>query len=240
MQTNVFDMYNFRNTSGVIPKAFIQRKSNLSEFCNVQNDYLSHSGILGMRWGIRRYQNPDGTLTEEGKRRYGVGNSEGRQIENESKHWKKSDAKYLSDEELRKRNNRLQAERQYKELTTTDSEREKEQYKKDLKRKLIAAAIVTPLVAIAGAVGRKYIASHSDKITKAISNYGKVSVSKIKTANSSRNLLKLNQSKYMHPHGSRGMLTSTGGRINSVKTLYNYRPYNTWNIVEKANPWPKL
>ena len=32
---------------------------------------LSHSGILGMHWGIRRYQNPDGTLTEEGKRRYG-------------------------------------------------------------------------------------------------------------------------------------------------------------------------
>ncbi len=32
---------------------------------------LSHYGILGMKWGVRRYQNADGTWTEAGKQRYG-------------------------------------------------------------------------------------------------------------------------------------------------------------------------
>jgi len=33
--------------------------------------YISHSGIKGQKWGVRRFQNEDGTLTEEGKQRYG-------------------------------------------------------------------------------------------------------------------------------------------------------------------------
>ena len=35
-----------------------------------ENDiYLSHYGIKGQKWGLRRFQNPDGTLTDEGKKR---------------------------------------------------------------------------------------------------------------------------------------------------------------------------
>ena len=34
------------------------------------NDELTHWGIKGMRWGVRRYQNDDGSLTAAGKKRY--------------------------------------------------------------------------------------------------------------------------------------------------------------------------
>ena len=68
------------------------------------SDYLAHHGVKGQKWGVRRYQNEDGTLK----------NPKGKP---ESSTWKSSDAGYLSDEELNRRNSRLQRENQYRQLT---------------------------------------------------------------------------------------------------------------------------
>lgn len=39
------------------------------------NDFILHYGIKGQRWGVRRFQDEEGRLTQAGKERYGVGDS---------------------------------------------------------------------------------------------------------------------------------------------------------------------
>ncbi len=42
----------------------------MSKYVMREQDELYHHGILGMKWGIRRYQNKDGSLTSAGRKRY--------------------------------------------------------------------------------------------------------------------------------------------------------------------------
>lgn len=75
-----------------------------------ETDYLSHHGVIGMKWGVRRYQNTDGTLTAKGKR-----------------HRKDyaAEAREMSDDELREKVNRLNLEKQYKDMAYEQSSRTK-------------------------------------------------------------------------------------------------------------------
>nr|DAG27776.1 MAG TPA: hypothetical protein [Caudoviricetes sp.]DAT69843.1 MAG TPA: hypothetical protein [Caudoviricetes sp.] len=86
---------------------------------HIYNDELYHWGIKGMKWGVRRYQNKDGTLTEEGKKRY-ISDHE----DYTRAHTKKS-VREMSDSELNVRINRLQKERQYAQLTASPSKIQK-------------------------------------------------------------------------------------------------------------------
>lgn len=62
---------------------------------------LEHDGSKGMKWHVRRYRNYDGTLTPEGRERYGVGPA-------------RDAHKSMSDEELTKYTQRLNKENAYK------------------------------------------------------------------------------------------------------------------------------
>ena len=61
------------------------------------NQYLAHFGIFGMKWGVRRYQNEDGSLTEEGKKRY-------RLLDQMKDRYKQGEKDYLDDARIAKEN----------------------------------------------------------------------------------------------------------------------------------------
>ena len=88
-------------------------------------DFLEHHGILGMKWGIRRYQNKDGSLTAAGRKRYGDDVPDGnKSSDNSSDATPRTPAKSASemtDQELNQALNRLRMEQQYNELTGAKS-----------------------------------------------------------------------------------------------------------------------
>lgn len=132
------------------------------------NDFLVHYGISGQKWGVRRFQNEDRTLTEEGKKRYNKEKRDEKRAKKkaekkarkeareaampESIKWKAKEARYLDDAELNRRNNRLQREQQYRQLTASRKSRFMKAFGKNLNKILIASLVG----ASAAAMGKHY------------------------------------------------------------------------------------
>lgn len=79
------------------------------------NGELYHWGIKGMKWGVRRYQNKDGSLTKAGKKRYDKLEAELNKLGGKSgeKHPAKKSMSDMTDDELRAHTTRMQLEKNY-------------------------------------------------------------------------------------------------------------------------------
>lgn len=125
----------------------------------VYSDELCHYGIRGMRWGIRRYQNPDGSLTTAGRNRYSTGKhhsiftrkkttSKVKTKPAEEKPKQKSVSE-MSDAELNAFLNRKRLEQQYYQLMATPQKKSAVTKGKELVGKALENAAQDTLTQIA-------------------------------------------------------------------------------------------
>ena len=107
----------------------------------MSSNELIHHGIRGMRWGVRRYQNKDGSLTPAGENR----KAESLHEDYIKAHTRKS-RKSMSDAELRSRINRLEMEKKYTQLSTERINKGKAYVNKSMKALGTVAALTTTAI----------------------------------------------------------------------------------------------
>lgn len=120
---------------------------------------LAHFGIKGQKWGVRRYQNPDGTYTDAGRKRYGF-KSRRKKVEkiykNKEEAIEARDLKYINahksdytTKELNDLMNRINTEQRLSEMANKGSRETKKKIEKIYKSNAFKAVATASIIALA-------------------------------------------------------------------------------------------
>ncbi len=146
-------------------------------------DYMYHHGVKGMKWGVRRYQNADGSLTVAGKKREKYLNAKSKSsVYNPNIGYLKRDFKdQIAYEQLsskKKSNHQLKLEEKYKAKGYNDRDAQIAAYNRVKNERRVAIVAGVAAVSVVAYASYKHYDKVTDKILGEGSEIGRVTITK--------------------------------------------------------------